>query len=92
MNESELRTHANCSRCAKKIGESGILFATLLQRDYILNASAIRRQTGLGLMLGAGLAMHMGPDEDLTIEAPEAVDLTLCAICRAEFEEWLDEV
>lgn len=91
MKEAELRKRAQCSRCKKKIGESGILFATLLQRDYVIDINAAQRQTGLGLMLGAGLAMHMGPDEDLAIEAPDAVDLTLCALCRAHFEEWLDE-
>ena len=98
MKEAELRKHANCSRCKKKIGESGYpVFAVLRQKNYIINVAAVQRQTGLGLMpghlaVGAGLAMHMGPDEDLAIEVPEAVDLTLCALCRAHFEEWLDEV
>lgn len=92
MKEAELRKRANCSRCKKKLGESGLIFSTLLQRDFVIDINAAQRQTGLGLILGAGLAMHMGPDEDLAIEAPEPVDLTLCALCVAQFEEWLDEV
>lgn len=91
MKEAELRKRAQCSRCKKKIGAAGLVFATLLQRDYVIDINAAQRQTGLGLKLGAGLAMHMGPDEDLAIEVPEAVDFTLCATCRAQFEEWLNE-
>lgn len=45
-----------------------------------------------GKRWGAELAMHMGPDEDMAIPAPKEVDLTLCALCRSGFEEWLEDV
>ncbi|HCZ48409.1 MAG TPA: hypothetical protein DCZ11_05345 [Gammaproteobacteria bacterium] len=92
MKEAELRRRANCSRCKKKIGESGSpVFAVVRQQDYIVNMAAVQRQTGLGLILGAGLAATMGPGEDMATATPEVVDLTLCALCLAQFEEWLDE-
>lgn len=57
MKEAELRKRANCSRCKKKLGESGSpVFAVVRQQDYIVNMAAVQRQTGLGLILGAGLA------------------------------------
>ena len=62
MKEAELRRRANCSRCKKKIGESGSpVFAVVRQQDYIVNMAAVQRQTGLGLILGAGLAGRPHP-------------------------------
>jgi hypothetical protein len=48
-------------------------------------------QPGLSLMLGAGW-QHIGPDEDIAIQAGEPADLTLCASCRTGFLEWLEDV
>ena len=91
MKEPELRRRAACSRCQHPIGAAGSpLFAVLRQQDYILDLNAIQRQTGLGMMIGGALAMHMGPDADMAYPAPDEADLTLCALCRAAFEEWLE--
>ena len=91
MKEPELRRRAICSRCEHPIGAAGSpLFAVLRQQDYILDLAAIQRQTGLGMMIGGALAMHMGPDEDMASPAPDEADMTLCALCRAAFEEWLE--
>lgn len=92
MKEAELRTRATCSRRAKKLGESGSpVFAVVRQQDYIVNLAALRRQDGFGRMLGGILAMHTGPDEDMATPAAEEIDLTLCALCRVQFEEWLED-
>lgn len=93
MKEAELRKRATCSRCNKKLGETGSpVFAVVRQQDYIINLEAVRRQDGLGQMLGDGrLAMHMGPNEEMATPAPEAVDVTLCALCRCQFEGWLND-
>lgn len=92
MKEAELRKRATCSRCNKKLGASGSpVFAVVRQQDYIINLDAVGRQQALGQMLGGPLAMHMGPDEEMATPAPEAVDLTLCALCRCQFEGWLND-
>ena len=92
MKEPELRRRAICSRCQHPIGAAGIpVFAVVRRQDYILNLNAIQRQTGLGLAFGGTLAMHMGPDADMASPAPDEADLTLCALCRAAFEEWLED-
>lgn len=92
MKEAELRKHANCSRCKKKLGESSLpIFSVVRVQHWIIDLFAVQRQTGLGQMLGDGLAMHMGPDDDLAIQDGESADITLCASCRAGFLEWLED-
>lgn len=92
MKEAELRKRATCSRCNKKLCETGSpVFAVVRQQDYIINLDAVRRQDGLGHMIGGLLAMHMGPGEEMATPAPEAVDITLCALCRCQFEGWLND-
>ena len=93
MKEAELRKHADCSRCKKKIGEFRLpIFTALRAQDYILDLPAIQRQLGPGLMLDAVRVMHTGPDDDMAIPGSEANDLTLCAHCRFAFYEWLENV
>jgi len=92
MKEHELRQRAICSRCKNKLGASGSpVFSVVRQQDYIINLAAMQRQQGLGLAFGGALAMHMGTDEDMATPAPDEIDLTLCALCRAGFEEWMDD-
>lgn len=82
MKERELRQHATCSVCKQPIGKSGVpLFWTVTVNRYGLHADAIRRQTGLGMMLGAPLAAVMGPDEDMATPVMEPVTLTMCEPC-----------
>lgn len=62
MKEKELREHADCSICGKPIGNSGLpLFWKVTVERFGLNVDAVKRQQGLGMMLGAHIAMVMGP-------------------------------
>lgn len=92
MKEAELRKRATCSRCAEKLGDPGPVFSVLRQQDYIINLGAVHRQTALGIAFSAAIALHMGPDEDMATPARDEVDLTLCALCRVAFLEWLQNV
>jgi len=83
MKERELRQHATCSLCRQLIGHTGLpLFWTVRIERFGIDLKAIRRQTGLAMMLGsAELAMAMGPDEDLTQPMMNPVTLTVCETC-----------
>ena len=82
MKERELRERATCSMCGQKIGASGLpIFWTVEVKQYAIDPAAAKRQHGLGMMLGAELAMHMGPDEDLAKVIGEPADLTVCVRC-----------
>lgn len=82
MKEAELRAAATCGLCRRKIGESGIpLFWRVRVERFGLDAQALRRQQGLGLMVGGALAAVMGPDEDLAKPVMSAVTLTVCEPC-----------
>ena len=68
LKEAELRALATCAHCHKKISETGIpTFFKVTIESHILNIPAIQRQQGLGMILGGGLALHMGADEDMTV-------------------------
>lgn len=85
MKEGELRKHCECSLCQKKIGESGLpIFWTVTINRYGLNADALRRQMGLGMIIGAPLASVMGPDEDLASPLGPPVKLTICERCAVD--------
>ena len=86
MKESELRKHAKCSLCSELIGHTGIpIFWTVQVFRHGVDLSAIRRQDGLGMMLGnTALAQVMGPDEEMTKTLLGPVDLTLCESCALE--------
>lgn len=83
MKEQELRNHLTCSFCGKAITHSGLpLFWRVKVERFGIDAQAVRRQQGLGMMLGSGsLAMVMGPDEDLALPVMKPTTLTACEPC-----------
>lgn len=82
MKESELRQHATCSLCSRKIGHTGVpLFWTATVTRFGLDAQAIQRQIGLGMMLSPALAGVMGPDEDMAKPVMDPVTITVCESC-----------
>jgi hypothetical protein len=83
MKENELREHAVCSICGKKIGHTGLpLFWTVEIKRHGLLLDAIRRQDGLTALMGghAGLSAIMGPNDEMT-ECILTATLTLCEKC-----------
>lgn len=83
MKEAELRKHSVCSLCAKGIGASGLpLFWRVTVERFGVDLTAVRRQDGLGAMLGhSALAAVMGPDETMARPVMEPVKLTVCEDC-----------
>lgn len=85
MKEAELRQHATCSLCHKKIGHTGLpLFWRVTVERFGVDLMAVQRQQGLGLMIGAPLAAIMGPDETMAEPVMEAKVLTVCETCACE--------
>lgn len=85
MKERELRQHATCSLCNKAIGHTRLPFFWRVKIErFGIDLAAAQRQQGLGLMIGAPLAMIMGPDEDLAKPVMEPVTLTVCETCAAD--------
>lgn len=93
MKETELRSRAICSCCKKKIGSSGLpSFWTVTVNRYGIDMGAIRRSTGLAMMLGsAQLAQIMGKDEDMAEKMMETEELTLCEFCSMPVMELLEK-
>ena len=86
MKEQELREHATCSICNRKIGHTGLpLFWTVEIKRYGIKMGAVQRQQGLAMMLGgnAAIAAVMGPDEDMA-ECIATATLTMCERCAVE--------
>lgn len=86
MKERELREAANCGVCNKKIGESNLpMFMRVRVQRHALKVEAIRRQQGLGMMLGGNglLASVMGPNEEMT-EVFHECEITVCDLCTVE--------
>jgi hypothetical protein len=84
MKERELRAHATCSICKKKIGHSGVpLFYRLTVEQFGVKLDAVRRQAGLEMMLGGhvAIAQAMGPDEDMAMPVMEKLVLVVCEPC-----------
>ena len=84
MRERELREHAECSLCHKKIGHTGLpLFWTATITRHGLKHGALQRQQGLAMQLGghAAPAAVMGPDEDMTMTMLGPVTITVCEMC-----------
>lgn len=86
MKEAELRKHARCSLCAQPIGHSALpLFWRVTVERFGIDMNAVRRQAGLGVMLGsATLAGVMGADEDMAQSMMAPVVLTVCEHCAVE--------
>jgi hypothetical protein len=85
MKEDELRKSAKCAACKKPFGASGAPFFYRVKIDqHIVDMAAVRRQSGLAMMLGsAPLAGVMGSNEDMT-KVVNSVEMTLCADCCTE--------
>lgn len=82
MRERELRNYADCSMCGRKIGATGIpLFSRVTIERFGIDVMAVHRQQGIGMMLGARLAMHMGADEVMAKRLAEPVVLSICESC-----------
>lgn len=83
MKEQELRDHATCSKCKKKIGHTGIpMFWTMVVDRHGIKADAMRRSAGLAMFLGsASLGMVMGENEEMTEKMMETANITLCEDC-----------
>lgn len=80
------REFEKCIVCGKGVAHDGSLcFYRLKIEHMVLNVSAINRQHGLELMLGAAapLAVHLGADEDLARPASDCTVL-LCFDCAFE--------
>ena len=83
MKEIELRRHLKCDCCGNVINHSGIpIFWKVKVDRFMVDASAVNRQRGLGLFLGSqSLASVMGPDEDLAKSIMDPREITLCDEC-----------
>lgn len=88
MREAELRQHATCSLCQKKILSGGLpLFWRVRIERFGVDLAAAHRKIGLEMMLGdARLAMMMGPDEEMARPVMEPVTITVCEACACESE------
>ncbi len=87
MRERELREHAVCSLCNRRIGEAGVPIFYRLQIDtFGLDLNALQRQQGLTMQLGgeAALAAVMGPDEAMANPVGDTVTLTVCHQCAID--------
>lgn len=84
MKEQELRKAAVCGLCHRKILECGLpcFYRVRIERHGV-NIDAVKRQTGLAMMLGghSGLARVMGPDEDMTVPLMDPQEFTVCEEC-----------
>jgi hypothetical protein len=85
MKEAELRKHATCDLCNQQIGHTGLpLFWRVTVERFGIDMHAVRRQTGLGMQIGAALAAVMGPDESMAQALMGPVVLTACETCAME--------
>lgn len=83
MKETELRQHATCSMCGRKILHAGLpLFWRVTVERFGIDMQAAQRQTGLAMLLGSpALAAVMGPDEDIAAPVMDPKVLTVCEVC-----------
>ncbi len=98
MKERELRKHAVCSLCKRRIGATGVpCFYRLTIERFGLILSAIQRQTGLEMVLHGhvGLAQAFSPDEEMATPLMEPLVLVVCEDCsmaNAQFVARLAEI
>lgn len=80
MKEKELREHAKCDVCGKKIMSEGLpLFYVVTVERYGIDVKKCERQDHLaGFMGSSQLAAVMGPGEVLAKPMMEPVKLTVC--------------
>lgn len=86
MRESQLRKVSKCAVCGEGVGHTGLpLFYSLTIEHLGLNVQAIRRQDGLGMMLGSSvLASVMGADEEMTVPLGGPIQVSICETCITE--------
>ena len=86
LKEEELRKHAVCALCHRKIGQTKMpMFYLVTIERHGLDLNALKRQQGLGMMLGSGtLAMVMGEDADMTVPLMNRKTLMVCEECSTE--------
>jgi len=87
MNEIELRKAAKCGLCGKKVGESGIpLFYRVRIERLGINLAAVRRQSGLEMMLGGSvaLAQALSPEGEMTTQVMKPFEFTVCETCSTQ--------
>lgn len=86
MKERELRQIADCKKCGKPFGHTGLpVFWRVTVERHGVDLRAVRRQDGLAQFMGnAALAQVMGPDEEMTKPMMQPVTLTLCETCALE--------
>jgi len=87
LKEAELREVCVCALCRRKIGQTKMpLFYLVTIERHGLDMRALSRQQGLGMMLGGhgGIAMAMGPDEDMTVVLQEPIRIMVCEDCSTK--------
>lgn len=84
MKEKDLRP---CDLCEKALAHDGVpLFYRVRIEIMGLDLSAIRRQVGLGMLIGnAAIARVMGPDEDMAKPVVPAEDVIICRECAMTY-------
>ena len=83
MKEKELRKHAQCGVCKKKIGHAGLpMFWIVRIERHGITVDAVQRQDGLAAMLGSSaIASVMGTDDEMTRPLMEPLTVTVCEPC-----------
>lgn len=83
MRETELRDSVTCALCGRPVGLTGLpLFWRVRIERHGIDLAAVRRQSGLALLLGnADIARTMGPDEEMTIPLMNPITFTVCEPC-----------
>lgn len=85
MKEKELRDYATCGVCGQKIGHTGLpFFYRVTVERFGIDMQAVKRQSGLEMMIGSSLAAVMGPDETLAKPIMKPVKFSVCENCSCE--------
>lgn len=88
MKERELRELTQCCVCEEHVFGPGKLpiFITAAIAQHGLDVGAVQRQQGLAMMLGGNgaLAMHMGPNEEMTQTIMEETNVSFCHRCAMD--------
>jgi hypothetical protein len=93
LHERDLRAMSACALCGQPFGSTGLpLFWRVKLARYGVDLNAVRRQTGLAMMLGSPeLAQVMGTDEPMAT-AIDQIEITVCETCAAKpcsvYELW----
>jgi len=74
------RDLAPCAACGKR--HDAPVFYRVTVEQYAMDLAAMRRQVGLGMMMGgnAAIAAALGPDDDMAKQI-DSTTVTLCLDC-----------